>query len=202
MKIDHKTGSLSNYDGPLHPGIYQGGSAEMLTDSLKVNGDEILYIGDHIYKDVLRIKKDCAWRTALVVEEIETEVEANIKTKSLDDLINTLMEKKFPLEESLLEIATEQRDKKDEAHRREEYESILAETTQVDEEISKTIQKRQKVFNPHWGEIMRIGNEESYFAHQVQTYACVYMSNLFDFLECSPRMYFRARRRSMAHEDL
>ena len=31
-------------------------------------------MGDHIYGDVLRLKKDLAWRTALVVEELEEEI--------------------------------------------------------------------------------------------------------------------------------
>jgi 5' nucleotidase family len=47
---------------------------------------------------------------------------------------------------------------------------------------------------------MRAGNEESYFANQTERFACIYMAKLADFLECSPRTYFRAPRRPMAHE--
>ena len=35
---------------------------------------EILYVGDHLYSDVLRSKRTLGWRTALVVPEIEDEM--------------------------------------------------------------------------------------------------------------------------------
>ena len=34
----------------------------------------MLYIGDHIYGDILRSKKTLGWRTMLVVPELETEL--------------------------------------------------------------------------------------------------------------------------------
>ncbi|KAF7145962.1 hypothetical protein RHSIM_Rhsim04G0249600 [Rhododendron simsii] len=37
-----------------HPGgLYSGGSAQMVENSLNLHGDEILYVGDHIYTDVM-----------------------------------------------------------------------------------------------------------------------------------------------------
>ena len=47
---------------------------------------------------------------------------------------------------------------------------------------------------------MRAGNEESYFAHQVERFACIYMGRLSDLTGYSPRTYFRAPRIPMAHE--
>jgi hypothetical protein len=47
---------------------------------------------------------------------------------------------------------------------------------------------------------MRAGNEESYFAYQLDRYACVYMTKISDLLELSPRTYFRAPRRPLSHE--
>src|SRR5207237_9293914 len=40
-------------------------------------GDEILYVGDHIYGDILRSKKESAWRTAMIIQELEGEVLAH-----------------------------------------------------------------------------------------------------------------------------
>jgi hypothetical protein len=65
----------------LKPGIYQGGGAAKFAKDLGVEGDDILYIGDHIYGDILRLKKDCNWRTALVVEELDSELENYIKAQ-------------------------------------------------------------------------------------------------------------------------
>lgn len=35
----------------------------------------MLYVGDHIYGDVIKSKKDTGWRTMLVVPELELELE-------------------------------------------------------------------------------------------------------------------------------
>lgn len=35
---------------------------------------QVLYVGDHIYGDILRSKKTLGWRTMLVVPELETEL--------------------------------------------------------------------------------------------------------------------------------
>jgi predicted HAD superfamily phosphohydrolase YqeG len=34
----------------------------------------VLYVGDHIYGDILRSKKTLGWRTMLVVPELESEL--------------------------------------------------------------------------------------------------------------------------------
>ena len=36
---------------------------------------QVLYVGDHIYGDILRSKKTLGWRTMLVVPELATELE-------------------------------------------------------------------------------------------------------------------------------
>src|SRR5437016_7888488 len=62
---------------PLERGkIYEGGNLHELERAFGVPGDQILYIGDHIYGDILRSKKDSAWRTAMIIQELETEVTA------------------------------------------------------------------------------------------------------------------------------
>ena len=38
----------------------------------------MLYVGDHIYGDILRSKKTLGWRTMLVVPELETELEIQV----------------------------------------------------------------------------------------------------------------------------
>lgn len=196
LKIDQETGKMKNVK-ELTPGVYQGGCAEIFTESLKLSGDEILYIGDHIYGDILRLKKDCNWRTGLVVEELEQEIASLMKARPLAKKINDLMVKKEPYEKELIDIAdnvnkTEQTKKR--------YDEIQENVTAIDAEISKNIVEHQKYFNEYWGEVMRIGNEESYFASQVERYACVYMAKLADLVAYSPRTYFRGFRRTMPHE--
>ncbi len=198
LRVDPATGSMTNVS-QLETGIYQGGSANIFTRDLNVAADEILYIGDHIYGDILRLKKDCAWRTALVVEEIEEEIRKEREAKPIVDKINALMERKIPLEIKLDKLIGEQietgTDKNEEAIRK-----YLNEIAEIDKSISPLIKQQQQLFNPYWGEVMRTGIEESYFAYQVERFACVYMAKLADLLHVSPRTYFRSHRRPMAHE--
>lgn len=72
--------------------------------------------------------------------------------------------------------------------------------TAIDAEISKLLKDEQTFYNPKWGRVFRAGAEESYFAHQVDRFACVYMDKLADLLEQSPLTYFRAHRRLLAHD--
>lgn len=200
LSVDPKTGVMTNYDEPLKPGgIYQGGGAAKFAKDLGVEGDDIVYIGDHIYGDILRLKKDCNWRTALVVEELDSEIENYKKAQPFSAEIGKLMNKKEPLERQLVDIITARIESSDESNE-SRIQDLQNQISDIDKVISQNIKKQQSVFNPHWGEIMRAGNEESYFATQVDRYACVYMPKLSDLLEHSPRTYFRASRRPLAHE--
>ena len=58
----------------------------------------------------------------------------------------------------------------------------------------------RQFYNPTWGQVFRAGAEESYFAYQVERYACIYMEKLMDLFACSPLMYFRANRRRLPHD--
>jgi HAD superfamily 5'-nucleotidase-like hydrolase len=62
---------------PLERGkIYEGGNLQDVERALGATGDEVLYVGDHIYGDILRSKKDSAWRTVMIMQELETEIAA------------------------------------------------------------------------------------------------------------------------------
>jgi HAD superfamily 5'-nucleotidase-like hydrolase len=199
LKVDPKSGVMTNYDEALKPGIYQGGGAAKFAKDLGVEGDDILYIGDHIYGDILRLKKDCNWRTALVVEELDSELENYVKAQPHSSEIRVLMERKEPLEHELVELITKRIEASDESEE-PKIQELQNKISEIDKTISSLIKKQQSMFNQHWGEIMRAGNEESYFATQVDRYACVYMPKLSDLLAYSPRTYFRAERRPLAHE--
>lgn len=50
----------------------------MVEKSLGIHGDEILYVGDHIFTDVSQSKVHLRWRTALICRELEDEVSYNL----------------------------------------------------------------------------------------------------------------------------
>lgn len=198
LKVNPLDGSLTNYDAKLVPGIYQGGCAPLFEQSLEVNGEDILYVGDHIYGDIVRLKKDSKWRTAVVIDELSDEVENLRKANPCQQQIQDLMEKKSPLEKESVRLASEEIELgKDHTAA---LKKLQDETTKIDQHISKLIEEIQAVFNPFWGQTMRAGNEESYFAYQVDRFADIYMPTLTDLLTMSPRTYYRAIRRPLAHE--
>lgn len=199
LKVDPETGTMTNFDEKLKHGIYQAGGADKFAADLGVEGDDILYIGDHIYGDILRLKKDCNWRTALVIEELGQEIEAYKRAQPHSVEIRSLMDRKEPLERTLVDLISSKVEtgrEPDEA----KVQELQSQITELDKSISALIKKQQGAFNSHWGEIMRAGNEESYFANQVDRFACIYMARLSDLLHMSPRTYFRASRRPLAHE--
>lgn len=202
VKIDLNSGQGVEWKQKLVPGIYQGGCASQFTRDLDLNGEDILYIGDHIYGDILRLKKDCNWRTALVVEEIKEEVRSTHESKDINFKIETLMAEKMPIEMELVALQSAKIENPETLSSSHESRIDLLQDLiqEIDKKIAPLIQQQQSAFNAKWGEMMRTGNEDSYFAYQVDRFACVYMSELEDLLSLSPRTYFRPQRRLQPHE--
>uniref|UniRef100_A0A668ARB7 5'-nucleotidase, cytosolic II, like 1 n=1 Tax=Myripristis murdjan TaxID=586833 RepID=A0A668ARB7_9TELE len=77
-QVDTDTGKLriGTYTGDLQHGtVYSGGSSDIVCDLLDVRGKDILYIGDHIFGDILKSKKRQGWKTFLVVPELSKELQ-------------------------------------------------------------------------------------------------------------------------------
>ncbi|MDF1827777.1 MAG: HAD-IG family 5'-nucleotidase [Legionellaceae bacterium] len=201
LKIDGQTGAMTNAEGAITPGIYQGGSAAQFSKDLDLNGDDILYIGDHIYGDILQLKKACNWRTALVVDELGAEIEAQRASASIQEKILEKMGVKREREAKHLMYSTARLDEKTSEYD-EKIKALQVEIEALDKQLSTLLTEEGAFFNPTWGRVFRAGAEESYFAQQVDRYACIYMEKLVDLFECSPLTYFRANRRALPHDDL
>lgn len=199
LSVNPHTDLMSNVKGPIVPGVYQGGNAKKFTESLNIRGDEILYIGDHIYGDILRLKKDCNWRTALVVEELGQEIAAQIRATPTEKNIIELMGIKKELEFKCVTLCTKSVDENSIAYDSEIH-NLQAQITALDIKISTLLKEQSAFYNPKWERIFRAGAEESYFAYQVDRFACIYMEKLSDLLVLSPMNYFRANRRLLAHD--
>jgi HAD superfamily 5'-nucleotidase-like hydrolase len=198
-KIDVHTGQTRAFNGKLVPGTYKGGNANLFTSHLHLQPDEILYIGDHIYGDIVRLKKDCAWRTALVVEELDAEIKSMKKSQVYVDQINALMTKKVPIESQIDELISKKIETGKETAEKK-ISTLIKKANEIDKKISPLIQKHTSMYNQYWGEVMRVGIEESYFAYQVERFACIYMARLSYLMNLSPRTYFRSHKRPFPHE--
>ncbi|MBL9019054.1 MAG: HAD-IG family 5'-nucleotidase, partial [Myxococcales bacterium] len=54
--------------------VYQGGNVIAFEQMTGIKGEHVLYVGDHIYGDILRLRKQHMWRTAMVLQELEREI--------------------------------------------------------------------------------------------------------------------------------
>ena len=54
--------------------VYSGGNCEVLSKLIGARGKDVLYVGDHIFGDVVKSKKIRGWRTFLIVPELNEEV--------------------------------------------------------------------------------------------------------------------------------
>jgi HAD superfamily 5'-nucleotidase-like hydrolase len=188
LKVDRDSGLMSNWNTPLEKGIYQGGCARDFQKQLNLKGDQILYLGDHIYGDIVTLKKSCDWKTGLVVDELAHEIDSLRNAEEIQQNLDRLMDEKETLEKQMA-MANE-----------EDAKQIYISIRHLDEAISSQLLKYQEFFNRIWGPMMRAGQEESRLAHQIERYACIYMSKITDLKEYSPRHYFRPRRRPLPHE--
>ncbi|MEM6862445.1 MAG: HAD-IG family 5'-nucleotidase [Myxococcota bacterium] len=208
---------IVNQDGLLTPvreklerrGRYVGGNASMVEACLDLEGDQVLYVGDHLFSDVHVTKNIQRWRTALVLREIEEELDAMETFASDKKELEKLMAKKTELEgESYsLKLALQRRkkgyalngdiDKKALARR---LETVRQELLELDQQIKPLAERADQVSNASWGPLMRAGNDKSHLAQQVEQYADIYLSRVSNFVHATPFAYMRSARGTLPHD--
>ncbi|RMG94294.1 MAG: hypothetical protein D6705_16625 [Deltaproteobacteria bacterium] len=210
---------------PQRGRIYQGGGQEGLQRALGVHPDEVLYVGDHIYGDVVQSKKSSGWRTALVVQDLEHElaVRRDFAVELAD--IEHLHRLRAQLAERLSQLRHVGRTL-------ERFEAadvvafgadpgeadVLLETSRANlrrrydrtrayfEEVQAALERREaavdRAFNPYWGSMFAERHETSWFGAQVEDFACIYTSRVSNFLFVSPSRYFHAPRGRLPHFEV
>ncbi|KAL3150708.1 hypothetical protein ABBQ32_000495 [Trebouxia sp. C0010 RCD-2024] len=82
--------------------VYQGGFFMDLHRMLGVeSGSQVLYVGDHIYGDILRSKKTLGWRTMLVVPELDTELDILQRHQGAMDELRSLREARDAVDDQI-----------------------------------------------------------------------------------------------------
>ncbi len=211
FEVVNEEGLLRPYIGPMREGgRYLGGDAAQVERSLGISGDEILYVGDHIWGDVRVSKSILRWRTALILRELEEEVTAAHAARLDESRITALMEEKEELEMASCQLRLmAQRQKSGYglipgAPTDGEIYTRLAEIkqklTELDERISPLAKAAGEVSNPRWGLLMRTGNDKSHLARQIERSADIYTSRVSNFMAHTPYVYFRSRRGTLPHD--
>jgi HAD superfamily 5'-nucleotidase-like hydrolase len=210
LQVVSDDGLLRPVDGDPQPGVvYYGGNAALVERALQLQGDQILYVGDHFFGDVHATKNLLRWRTALVVRELELEVTEAHHFAAQERELTALMHEKEQLEQrSCLLRVRLQRSKSgrepmprpalDELH--QELSRLREKQEQLERRVAPLAATAAKVGNDHWGPLMRAGNDKSYLAFLIERHADIYTSRVSNFLFATPYAYFRSARGSLPHD--
>jgi HAD superfamily 5'-nucleotidase-like hydrolase len=198
--------------------VHVGGSARALERHAGHSGEEVLYVGDHTFGDILRAKKRPGWRTAMLIEELRSEIELDRSLAPEYQHVDGLLAKRNAI---ILEINRLRRRLQQHPHREGDPALTADDRTRLNEQAGtmaarlETLQaelaatnasvKERKAridhrFNKHWGKLFKCGDINSRFGQQVKDFACVYTSTVSNFLAYPDDMYFRSTREIMPHE--
>lgn len=203
-------GLLRPANGSLEEGkLYVGGNAALVEASLGLRGEEILYVGDHIFADVKTSKSVFRWRTALVLRSLEDEIAALEGFQFDQKKLSAMMAEKEALEAQLSAIRLEKlRNEKQYGVQTNRASETLAEAMQalratlvtLDEQIRPLVQTAGMLVNANWGPLMQAGNDKSHFARQLEASADAYTARVSNFLAYTPFVYLRSERGSLPHD--
>ena len=209
--VDTDRGLLEPHAGAMVDGeVYHGGSAALVERSLGLTGDQILYIGDHLFGDMHVTKSEVRWRTAFIIRELEAEIAAAARFATDEAQLRALMTEKADLEHrlSLNRLSRARRaagldeepDSETSSPAREPNEKLRSALRELDDQITPLARAAGNLGNPNWGPLMRAGNDKSLFARQVEKYADVYTSRVGNFSRRTPYAFLRAARTSLPHD--
>jgi len=184
-QVDIASGKLhiGKFTGSHQQGaVYAGGNSEVFSELIGAEGKDILYIGDHIFGDILKSKKQQGWRTYLVIPELITELD--VWTKKQDKF-----DKLKQLEITLADI----------------YKNLDSNTMEQPDisGITKSIREVTHGMEQCYGQLgslFRSGSRQTFFASQARRYADLYSASCINLLYYPFSYLFRAPPQLMPHE--
>jgi hypothetical protein len=167
-------------------------------------------VGDHLYADVHVSKAVLRWRTALILRELEAEIDDLEAFRPTEDALRSLMAEKEDLERRLARARLDRQRARHgyappsapvpadaEAQITRLQEALVA----LDDRIAPLARAAGEIRNPYWGPLMRSGYDKSLFARQVERYADIYTSRVSNFLFETPYAFLRAARSTLPHDS-
>ncbi len=208
--VDEEKGLLAPSPHRLTDGgVFFGGSARLVEEHFGLTGNDILYVGDHLFGDVQASKERRQWRTALILREMEDEIQSLYEFAPTQARLTRLMKEKEAAEREIgaLRLALQRRrrgyadeDAPEEAALTESIGAVKDRLEALDDEVAPLARESGQLVNERWGPLMRAGNDKSLFARQVERYADVYTSQVANFLAVTPFAFLRQARSSLPHD--
>ncbi|GAX19123.1 hypothetical protein FisN_3Lh063 [Fistulifera solaris] len=214
FRVDPSTGTLRNTDGvyeieALGPNgatkflqkgkTFQGGNWLHLQAMLEIEaGEEILYVGDHLYSDVLRSKRTLGWRSVFIMPELEDEMKTFAANAPLARQIIELRK----LREELGVLGEVLRRQADNPQKEQELNHLNDQDDLLKEKLIEMTSRWHAAFHPIWGAMFHAGYQDSRFAFYVQNYACVYTSRASNLGLWSKQRSFRTSMEMLSHDRL
>lgn len=180
--------------------VFQGGNAPALHKLLGLtSGDRLLYVGDHMYADIVRSKRTLGWRTCLIIHELTAEVSSyKMMTTELREYGQLMRQK--TMREGIIGLRPEGDEQSEQAAFA--LDAMLATELQSLRAKIKQLESRlDRLCHPRWGALFRAGSQQSSLGHQVTDYACLYTSRPSNLGMMSPLRPFRPNPGRLPHDD-
>jgi len=192
--------------------VFHGGNWNHLHRLLNLrSGANLMYVGDHMYSDILRSKRTLGWRTVLIVPELDNEMDALQRAEEMQLRVQRLQAEREALQRTVdgrsmrrlelrRELGQEAEPPAELAELEAELEQLRAKIGTLNGELSAGLRQVHELFHPTWGQLLKAGQQNSKWAQQVQTYACLYTSHVTNLALISPDTRLRVFRDMMPHE--
>lgn len=214
------SGLLKTFDGKLSSDkVYFGGNCRVFQNLTGVRGDKILYLGDHIFGDIIRSKEYFNWRTLFVLGELDKELAVIDDSKAIDATIDARIAMKEKTDESTQRTKSKLTSLKalvkDPAINKSKKASLDQDIASLEQELAALLQQRrdnklglkqavdqrEANFHPIWGSLLKVGIENSRLAKQMEEYSCLYTSKVSNLRFYSPFKLYLARRQLFPHDS-
>ncbi|XP_059615132.1 cytosolic purine 5'-nucleotidase isoform X3 [Phlebotomus argentipes] len=185
-QVDTSTGALrvGKHMGPLQiEHVYSGGSCDVFTSLMGAKGKDVLYIGDHIFGDILKSKKIRGWRTFLIVPELVQEL--HVWTDKCQ-LFAELQQLDIMLGDMYKNMDSSAKEKPD--------------ISKVRASIRDVTHKMDLAYGM-MGSLFRSGSRQTFFSSQVVRYADLYAASFLNLIYYPFSYMFRAPAMLLPHES-
>lgn len=167
--------------------IYQGGNLKDFSRLTGWYGQKVIYIGDHIYSDLVDPTVQQGWRTGAIVDELDSEIACSATPKARAQLTWVLHL------EQLLRFATSHK-----LDKNEELQSLILRWRNERRYLRSHL---KDIHNKQFGSVFRTHHNPTYFGKKVRTFADLYTSKLENFSHYPLDFVFYPERGSLPHES-